>query len=64
MIATPVFTAVIDLRSPHKRNGSVRTLYKKAPKTVHTMTEALCWYYDKVQIHGKGNKRLIEIRQS
>lgn len=64
MQVNKTFTAVYNVRSPHKRNATSRTCYKKAPKTVKTKTEALCWYYDKVQVHGKGNKLLVEMRES
>lgn len=64
MISTrPTFTAVVDVRSAYKRNGSSRIMYKSAPKKVTSMSEALCWYYDHVHNRGKGNKRLIEMRQ-
>lgn len=60
--AHPTFTAVYVIKSPFKANGNVRTCYRNAPKGIKSHADALCWFYDKIATHGKGNKRLVEIR--
>lgn len=61
---TPRFTAVYNIINGSKRNGSSRTVYKDAPKSVKTMYEAQIWYGDHIQSRGRAAKRLVEIRES
>ena len=62
--SSPRFLAVYNIINGSKRNGSSRTVYKDAPKSVKTMYEAHLWYNDKVASRGRAAKRLVEIRES
>lgn len=60
----PTFTAVYNVINGSKRNGSSRTVYKNAPKSVKTFFQANVWYNDHIAARGRAAKRLVEIRVS
>ena len=60
----PTFTAVYNVLNGSKRNGSSRTVYKNAPKSVTTLFQANMWYNEHVAARGRSAKRLVEIRVS